>query len=149
ALGGPRPSPDRGFPARAAGGRDGRGRDPRRGRGRRQRPARLLRRGAGRGARPGAHRPRARRTPRRRRPALRRPLARLARGLRRPHRRRGRPVDFTTVTAQQAKQIVKNALYRTIGETSTTLRLTPNGANTLRVLMYHKVNDIPENPTTV
>jgi peptidoglycan/xylan/chitin deacetylase (PgdA/CDA1 family) len=53
------------------------------------------------------------------------------------------------MTAQQAKQIVKNALYRTIGETSTTLRLTPNGSGTLRVLMYHKVNDIPENPTTV
>jgi peptidoglycan/xylan/chitin deacetylase (PgdA/CDA1 family) len=53
------------------------------------------------------------------------------------------------VTAQQAKQVVKNALYRTIGETSTALRLNPNGERTLRVLMYHKVNDIPENPTTV
>jgi peptidoglycan/xylan/chitin deacetylase (PgdA/CDA1 family) len=53
------------------------------------------------------------------------------------------------MTAQQAKQIVKNALYRTIGETSTALRLYPNGASTLRVLMYHKVNDIPDNPTTV
>jgi Predicted xylanase/chitin deacetylase len=53
------------------------------------------------------------------------------------------------MTAQQAKQIVKNALYRTIGETSTTLRLSPNGNRTLRVLMYHKVNDIPENPTTI
>ncbi len=31
------------------------------------------------------------------------------------------------MTAQQAKQVVKNALYRTIGETSTTLRLAPNG----------------------
>ena len=51
--------------------------------------------------------------------------------------------------AQQAKQLVKNALYRTIGETSTALGLTPNGECTLRVLMYHKVNDIPENPTTV
>jgi peptidoglycan/xylan/chitin deacetylase (PgdA/CDA1 family) len=53
------------------------------------------------------------------------------------------------VTAQHAKQIVKNALYRTIGETSTALRLTPNGATSLRVLMYHKVNDIPDNPTTI
>jgi peptidoglycan/xylan/chitin deacetylase (PgdA/CDA1 family) len=53
------------------------------------------------------------------------------------------------MTAQQAKQIVKNALYRTIGETSTTFRLAPNGNRTLRVLMYHKVNDIPDNPTTV
>jgi peptidoglycan/xylan/chitin deacetylase (PgdA/CDA1 family) len=53
------------------------------------------------------------------------------------------------MTAQQAKQVVKNALYRTIGETSTALRLNPNGERTLRVLMYHKVNDIPDNPTTV
>ena len=54
------------------------------------------------------------------------------------------------MTAQQAKQVVKNALYRTIGETSTALRLpSPNGEKTLRILMYHKVNDIPENPTTV
>jgi peptidoglycan/xylan/chitin deacetylase (PgdA/CDA1 family) len=53
------------------------------------------------------------------------------------------------VTAQQAKQLVKNALYRTIGETSTAFRLNPNGERTLRVLMYHKINDIPENPTTV
>src|SRR5437762_13734685 len=53
------------------------------------------------------------------------------------------------MTAQQAKQIVKNALYRSIGETSTALRLNPNGTSTLRVLMYHKVNDIPDNPTTV
>jgi len=53
------------------------------------------------------------------------------------------------VTAQQAKQVVKNALYRTIGEASTSLRLAPNGTRSLRVLMYHKVNDIPDNPTTV
>ena len=53
------------------------------------------------------------------------------------------------MTAQQAKQIVKNALYRSIGETSTALGLTPNGQASLRVLMYHKVNNIPENPTTV
>jgi peptidoglycan/xylan/chitin deacetylase (PgdA/CDA1 family) len=53
------------------------------------------------------------------------------------------------MTAQQAKQVVKNALYRTIGAASTTLRLTPNGRSTLRVLMYHKVNDIPDNPTTI
>jgi len=52
------------------------------------------------------------------------------------------------VTAQHAKQVVKNALYRTIGETSTTLGLGPEDA-ALRVLMYHKVNDIPDNPTTV
>jgi peptidoglycan/xylan/chitin deacetylase (PgdA/CDA1 family) len=53
------------------------------------------------------------------------------------------------MTVQQGKQLVKNALYRSIGETSAALRLVPNGAASLRILMYHKVNDIPDNPTTV
>jgi peptidoglycan/xylan/chitin deacetylase (PgdA/CDA1 family) len=53
------------------------------------------------------------------------------------------------VTAQQAKQVVKNALYRSIGETSCALGLRAEGSETLSVLMYHKVNDIPDNPTTV
>jgi peptidoglycan/xylan/chitin deacetylase (PgdA/CDA1 family) len=53
------------------------------------------------------------------------------------------------MTAQQAKQIFKNALYRTIGETSTAFHLAPEAERPLRVLMYHKVNDIPDNPTTV
>jgi len=53
------------------------------------------------------------------------------------------------MTAQHAKQLVKNALYRAIGETSETLHLASNGNGTLRVLMYHKVNDTPDNPTTV
>jgi peptidoglycan/xylan/chitin deacetylase (PgdA/CDA1 family) len=53
------------------------------------------------------------------------------------------------MTTQRAKQLVKNAVYRSIGETSTALGLEPNGATTLRVLMYHKVNDIPDNPTSV
>ena len=50
------------------------------------------------------------------------------------------------VTAQQAKQVVKNALYRTIGETSTALRLRPDGQKTLSILMYHKVNDFAGQP---
>ena len=53
------------------------------------------------------------------------------------------------MTAQQAKQVVKNALYRTIGETSTALRLRPDETKTLSILMYHKINDLPDNPTTV
>jgi peptidoglycan/xylan/chitin deacetylase (PgdA/CDA1 family) len=53
------------------------------------------------------------------------------------------------VTAQHAKQVVKNAVYRTIGETSSALAFERDGERTLRVLMYHKVNDIPDNPTTV
>ncbi|MBV8394961.1 MAG: polysaccharide deacetylase family protein [Actinobacteria bacterium] len=53
------------------------------------------------------------------------------------------------MTVQQGKQLVKNALYRTIGETSAALGLAANGETVLRVLMYHKINDIPDNPTTV
>ena len=53
------------------------------------------------------------------------------------------------MTAQQAKQVVKNVLYRTIGETSSALGLSPDGERPLRILMYHKVNDLPDNPTTV
>ena len=52
------------------------------------------------------------------------------------------------MTVQQAKQAFKNTLYRSIGETSSALGLAPND-HALRVLMYHKVNDIPDNPTTV
>jgi peptidoglycan/xylan/chitin deacetylase (PgdA/CDA1 family) len=52
--------------------------------------------------------------------------------------------------ADRAKQLLKNGVYRAIGETM-------NGAGardgaderTLRVLMYHKVNDLQPNPTTV
>src|SRR5918912_1470210 len=58
-------------------------------------------------------------------------------------------VHWPDVTAQHAKQIVKNAVYRMIGETSSALRLDEDEETTLRVLMYHKVNDIPDNPTTV
>jgi peptidoglycan/xylan/chitin deacetylase (PgdA/CDA1 family) len=53
------------------------------------------------------------------------------------------------MTVQQGKQLVKNALYRTIGESSAALGLAANGHAELRVLMYHKINDIPDNPTTV
>jgi peptidoglycan/xylan/chitin deacetylase (PgdA/CDA1 family) len=53
------------------------------------------------------------------------------------------------MTVQQAKQHFKNTLYRSIGETSSAFRLAPADHGTLRVLMYHKVNDIPDNPTSV
>jgi peptidoglycan/xylan/chitin deacetylase (PgdA/CDA1 family) len=54
------------------------------------------------------------------------------------------------VRAQRAKQLLKNGVYRTIGETASTLS-PPNGDGDarLRVLMYHKVNDLPGNPLTV
>jgi peptidoglycan/xylan/chitin deacetylase (PgdA/CDA1 family) len=53
------------------------------------------------------------------------------------------------MNAQHAKQLMKNALYRGLGETSAVLGLDADGGRSLRVLMYHKVNDIPDNPTTV
>ena len=52
--------------------------------------------------------------------------------------------------AELAKRLLKNGLYRSIGEASATIGV-PNGANDrlLRVLMYHKVNDGPLAPLTV
>jgi peptidoglycan/xylan/chitin deacetylase (PgdA/CDA1 family) len=52
--------------------------------------------------------------------------------------------------ADRVKQLLKNGVYRTIGETAVGVGAV-NGENgrTLRVLMYHKVNDMPGNPTTV
>ena len=50
----------------------------------------------------------------------------------------------------RAKQLLKNGLYRTIGETATTIgAVDGDGDRALRVLMYHKVNDRPENPISV
>jgi peptidoglycan/xylan/chitin deacetylase (PgdA/CDA1 family) len=54
------------------------------------------------------------------------------------------------VRAERAKQLLKNGVYRTLGETAAAV--TPrngNGSNRLRVLMYHKVNDLPGNPLSV
>jgi peptidoglycan/xylan/chitin deacetylase (PgdA/CDA1 family) len=51
--------------------------------------------------------------------------------------------------ADRAKQLLKNAVYRTIGETASTLGAVDGHDATLRVLMYHKVNDVPGNPVTV
>jgi peptidoglycan/xylan/chitin deacetylase (PgdA/CDA1 family) len=52
--------------------------------------------------------------------------------------------------ADRVKQLLKNGVYRTIGETAVGVGAV-NGetGRTLRVLMYHKVNDVPGNPTTV
>jgi peptidoglycan/xylan/chitin deacetylase (PgdA/CDA1 family) len=54
------------------------------------------------------------------------------------------------VRAELAKRLLKNGLYRTIGEAATAVGAA-NGANDarLRVLMYHKVNDGPLAPLTV
>jgi peptidoglycan/xylan/chitin deacetylase (PgdA/CDA1 family) len=52
--------------------------------------------------------------------------------------------------ADRAKQLLKNGVYRALGETvSGTGGLDGEAERTLRVLMYHKVNDLWPNPTTV
>jgi peptidoglycan/xylan/chitin deacetylase (PgdA/CDA1 family) len=52
--------------------------------------------------------------------------------------------------ADRAKQLLKNGVYRLIGETMNGLAPVEGDADrTLRVLMYHKVNDLSPNPTTV
>jgi peptidoglycan/xylan/chitin deacetylase (PgdA/CDA1 family) len=53
------------------------------------------------------------------------------------------------VNAQHLKQLLKNGAYRTLGEATAALPLDGHERRSLRVLMYHKVNDIPDNPTTV
>jgi peptidoglycan/xylan/chitin deacetylase (PgdA/CDA1 family) len=54
------------------------------------------------------------------------------------------------VRAEQLKQLVKNGVYRTLGEAATATRAANGDSDrTLRVLMYHKVNDRPENPLSV
>ena len=51
--------------------------------------------------------------------------------------------------ADRAKQLLKNGVYRAIGETVTGVGALDGEERTLRVLMYHKVNDLHPNPTTV
>jgi peptidoglycan/xylan/chitin deacetylase (PgdA/CDA1 family) len=54
------------------------------------------------------------------------------------------------VRAEQLKQLVKNGVYRTLGEAASATGAANGDADrTLRVLMYHKVNDRPENPLSV
>ncbi len=51
--------------------------------------------------------------------------------------------------AERLKQQLKNSVYRTIGETAAAVNVNGNGHRSLRVLMYHKVNDVPGNPLTM
>jgi peptidoglycan/xylan/chitin deacetylase (PgdA/CDA1 family) len=54
------------------------------------------------------------------------------------------------VRADHLKQLLKNGVYRTLGEaTAGTGVVNGDDGRTLRVLMYHKVNDQPENSVTV
>ena len=50
--------------------------------------------------------------------------------------------------AARFKQVLKNSVYRTLGETASAIGAS-NGERSLRVLMYHKVNDLPGNPLTM
>jgi peptidoglycan/xylan/chitin deacetylase (PgdA/CDA1 family) len=51
--------------------------------------------------------------------------------------------------AERVKRLLKNGVYRTIGETTSAVGVNGNGNRSLRVLMYHKVNDLPGNPLTI
>src|ERR671934_791569 len=51
--------------------------------------------------------------------------------------------------AERFKQALKNGVYRTIGETANAVGSNGNGDRALRVLMYHKVNDVPGNRLSV
>src|SRR5262249_4477672 len=46
---------------------------------------------------------------------------------------------------EQIKQLLKNSVYRAIGETASGMGVVNGDGRSLRVLMYHKVNDIPGN----
>src|SRR6059036_2450672 len=46
---------------------------------------------------------------------------------------------------EQIKQSLKNSVYRAIGETANGLGVVNGDGRSLRVLMYHKVNDLPNN----
>jgi peptidoglycan/xylan/chitin deacetylase (PgdA/CDA1 family) len=46
---------------------------------------------------------------------------------------------------EQIKQLLKNSVYRAIGETASGIGAVNGDGRTLRVLMYHKVNDVPGN----
>ena len=51
--------------------------------------------------------------------------------------------------AEDLKQLLKNSVYRSIGEMATTVGADGIPERTLRVLMYHKVNDVDGNSVTV
>jgi peptidoglycan/xylan/chitin deacetylase (PgdA/CDA1 family) len=46
---------------------------------------------------------------------------------------------------EQIKQLLKNSVYRTIGEVASGVGAPDGAERSLRVLMYHKVNDLPNN----
>jgi peptidoglycan/xylan/chitin deacetylase (PgdA/CDA1 family) len=50
---------------------------------------------------------------------------------------------------EQVKQLLKNSVYRAIGETANGLGAVNGDDRSLRVLMYHKVNDLPNNRMSI
>lgn len=61
-----------------------------------------------------------------------------------------RPRTLEPMGADRAKQLLKNGVYRAIGETAEVVgAVDEDGERILRVLMYHKVNDLSGNPVTV
>src|SRR5437763_15310190 len=46
---------------------------------------------------------------------------------------------------EQIKQLLKNSVYRALGETANGIGAVDGDDRSLRVLMYHKVNDLPGN----
>jgi peptidoglycan/xylan/chitin deacetylase (PgdA/CDA1 family) len=46
---------------------------------------------------------------------------------------------------EQVKQLLKNSVYRAIGEVASGVGTADGADRSLRVLMYHKVNDLPNN----
>jgi peptidoglycan/xylan/chitin deacetylase (PgdA/CDA1 family) len=54
------------------------------------------------------------------------------------------------VHAERTKQLLKNGVYRTLGEAARSIgAVEPESSRSLRVLMYHKVNDRPANRLSV
>ena len=50
---------------------------------------------------------------------------------------------------EQIKQALKNSVYRAIGETASGIGAVNGDDRSLRVLMYHKVNDLPNNRMSI
>ena len=53
------------------------------------------------------------------------------------------------MNAERVKQLLKNSVYRTLGETANGVGAVNGDERSLRVLMYHKVNDLPDNPLSI
>ncbi len=51
--------------------------------------------------------------------------------------------------AEELKQVLKNSVYRALGETATGVGAVNGDGRSLRVLMYHKVNDLPNNRMSI